>query len=402
MEPAAIDRPLLLPSSPESRSYGSITLALVILLGIGVSTLGTRGPWSFYVAITVVGGVFTLLSVRFGEGRWASPSRLATVAYFVVQFCLAAVLAFLFARQRIFSMQWLVFMPLVAQGRIYLPKWGTVFVSLLSMVIVAAHVYALGGWSSVWGSVIGVATAIIFVLLFTDIALREGGARVESQRLSEELLVANSKLADFAVKAEELAAERERSRLAREIHDSVGHYLTVVHVQLEAAKTMLDRDLEKTRDALGKAQSLTQKGLTEIRNSVASLRESPLAGRRVDQALSELVASLGETGLPAYLEILGDARSLGSKEALTLYRTAQEGLTNARKHSGADRVEVTLDYRRSDWVRLELRDDGSGTSDATGGFGLLGVRERVRQLAGRFEIETEPGRGLRLVVEIPA
>ncbi len=396
------DQPVLLPSARESRQRRSYVVALVMLLGVGVSSLeANRAPWTFYLAIGGIGIGCTLLSLRFGEGRWASPSKRVVWGFFALQFMLTGLLAWLFARQGVFSVEWLVFMPLVAQGRIYLRPFGTAVVALISLAIIGVHVYSLGGWRSVPSAVIGVSAAVAFVLLFTDIALREVSARIKSQRLSDELLTANHKLSEFAVEAEELAAERERSRLAREIHDSVGHYLTVVHIQLEAAKAMLDRDPVKARDALDKAQGLTQQGLTEIRQSVSSLRSSPLAGRQLGEALKELLARPEEADPETFLQVLGEPRNISSAAALVLYRTAQEGMTNIRKHANAERVEVVLDYRSREMVRLEVRDDGVGTVDPTGGFGLLGVQERVRQLAGHFELESAPDCGLSLAVEIP-
>lgn len=388
--------------SPETQHHGWHVASVVTLIGVGVSLIGMQAQPSFYLAVVAICAANILLTFRFDDDPGNPPDQAAAWSYFGLQLALAGALAYLFVRQGNFGMQWLILMPIISQARIYLPAWGSIVIALSSLTLIGAHVYALGGWRAVPSSILGIATAVIFVLLFTDIALKEVAAREESEQLRDDLLAANRKLADFAVKAEELAAERERGRLAREIHDSVGHYLTVVHVQLEAAKTMLGRDPEKTRDALEKAQGLTQKGLADIRRSVASLRESPLAGRSLEDALGELVASLDEAGLSARLQTRGEARDLGSKAELTLYRTAQEGLTNTRKHARARRVDVALDYRRDDVVRLEVRDDGEGSADPSGGFGLLGVRERVRQLAGTLEIETAPGQGLTLAVEIPA
>ncbi|MEM7586581.1 MAG: sensor histidine kinase [Acidobacteriota bacterium] len=394
---------VLLPPAAGSRRRRSFVLALVMFLGVGVSALATnRAPWIFYAAVFAIASASTLLSLRFGEGRWASPSRLQVWGFFAIQFGLAGALALLLAQQRVFGASWLIFMPLISQGRIYLRPWGTAAVVLISLTIVGAHVYILGGWREVPTAILSISAAVVFVLLFTDIALREVEARMKTQRLSDELMAANRRLAEFAVEAEELAAERERSRLAREIHDSVGHYLTVVHVQLEAAKTLLDHDPTRVREALGKAQGLTQQGLSEIRRSVASLRASPLAGRKLEEALRELVTGLESAGLVAELQILGRPRTIDSGVALTLYRTAQEGLTNVRKHSQARRVDVSLDYRDAESVRLEVRDDGVGAADPSGGFGLLGVQERVRQVAGQVDIVSEPEQGLALRVEIPS
>ncbi|MEM7351817.1 MAG: histidine kinase, partial [Acidobacteriota bacterium] len=301
----ALEDNRLIPEKPSEPHYGRYVVALVVFIGLGVTLANTRPSAGLLALVGLLGGVYTLLSIVFGEDRWAEPTRPQLWAYFSVQLALAGVLAAILAGEGIYSMQWLMLMPLIAQGRIFLQPWGAALIVLASLSIIAAHIHALAGWRAVPGAVLGVFTAVIFVLLFTDIARREAIAREKSQSLSQQLLAANTQLADFAVKAEELAAERERSRLAREIHDSVGHYLTVVHVQLEAAKTMLERDPAKCRDALDKAQGLTQQGLDEIRHSVASLRATPLEGRSLQESLGELVARSQQTGLSTHLEVLG-------------------------------------------------------------------------------------------------
>jgi len=85
-----------------------------------------------------------------------------------------------------------------------------------------------------------------------------------------------------------------------------------------------------------------------------------------------------------------------------LYRAAQEGLTNVRKHANASRVDVSLDFSQSDQIHLTVHDDGAGATDASGGFGLIGIRERVQLLGGEFKVDTQPEKGFRLEVTLPS
>jgi signal transduction histidine kinase len=103
------------------------------------------------------------------------------------------------------------------------------------------------------------------------VAVREQRGRAEVQRLADELGVANRQLREYAGQVEELAAARERNRMAREIHDTLGHYLTAVNMQLEAARALLATDPEKAADGMSKALALTHEGLADVRRSVATL-----------------------------------------------------------------------------------------------------------------------------------
>jgi signal transduction histidine kinase len=172
-------------------------------------------------------------------------------------------------------------------------------------------------------------------------------------------------------------------------------------VQLEAARTMLDRDASQALDALRKAQSLTQEGLREIRCSVAALRESPLESRPLNEALAKIVAESQAAGLAVEMSVIGTRRSLTPIAELTLYRAGQEGLTNTRKHARASHVQLVLDYRAQDLVRLVVHDDGAGAEQTTGGFGLLGLRERAHLQRGEVRVQTAPGEGFTLEVEVP-
>jgi signal transduction histidine kinase len=231
--------------------------------------------------------------------------------------------------------------------------------------------------------------------------LREERARHEVERLATELQRANQQLRTYAAQVEELATTTERNRLAREIHDSLGHYLTVMNVQLGAAQAVFDSDPEKARDALQKAQRLAQEGLADVRRSVAALREKPVGDRPLPDAIEALVEETASAGIDTAFSLAGTPRPVQAPTELTLYRAAQEGLTNAQKHARPEEISVTLVYEEAH-IRLVVADDGHGADDGgTGGFGLLGLRERVELLGGRVTAESAPGEGFVLTVVVP-
>jgi signal transduction histidine kinase len=225
-------------------------------------------------------------------------------------------------------------------------------------------------------------------------------ARRHNQQLLAELEAAHRQLRALAV-------TEERNRLAREIHDGLGHYLTATTMQIQGAKALLENSTAASETpgalaALGKAETLLQEALVDVRRSVAALRTTPGDGQPLPAAIQQLVAQAQATaGLEAQYAVVGAPRTLNSQAELTLYRAAQEGLTNVCKHAQATHVEISLRYEPGK-VCLSIADNGVGQGAAGNGFGLLGLRERVQLQGGVVTIDSQPGQGFRLAVEIPA
>jgi signal transduction histidine kinase len=247
-----------------------------------------------------------------------------------------------------------------------------------------------------------------FVVLYVLAGERERAARTEVERLAEELQKANRQLREYAAQAKELATVEERNRLAREIHDGLGHYLTGINMQIQAGRAVLDLNRDVALDALDKAQSLAQEGLSEVRRSVAALRASPLDNQSLSQAIESLVNECRAAGIATGYTVRGltapdgETCDLPPQIELTLYRAAQEAMTNMRKYAQASSAEVVLDYQDPDHIRLTVSDAGVGTDDPSGGYGLVGIRERVQMLGGTMRIESAPGEGFALEVDVPA
>lgn len=214
-----------------------------------------------------------------------------------------------------------------------------------------------------------------------------------------ELATVNRQLADYATQAEERAMLEERNRVAREIHDGLGHYLTAIDAQLEAGRTLLDHDGPRAQTFLHTAQHLTREGLTEVRRSVAALRQSSIP-TGLHEALGPLIAASTVSGTATSLQVEGSVRPLPAHVQQTLYRAVQEGLTNVRKHAPGSAAEVVLDYRTPEVLRLTITDDGPGSDALTGGFGLMSLRERVEQIGGTVTIASRPGYGFEIVLEV--
>ena len=181
----------------------------------------------------------------------------------------------------------------------------------------------------------------------------------------------------------------ERTRIAREIHDVLAHSLGALGIQIQVAKAMLtdSRDVDRAVEALATAQRMAADGLTETRRAVHALRVDTLP---LGEELTTVVDTHRQRyDVPVTLEISGTARALPPDAALALLRTTQEAMVNAAKHAPGQRIAVCLDYSESD-VRLSVVNGlaVSGASvrrpDSTGGYGLTGMRERLRLLNGRL------------------
>jgi signal transduction histidine kinase len=374
-----------------------VIIGYIVTLFMRSSQGGGQLPLQEIFLGIAFGVVYLLLGLNANWIYDRLPDRWAHVLFFSVQ----CVLIFGIGLMLGTGGNWLVGIPLAGFAVEMLEprqRWA-VYVALIVALILPIGLRH-GSWMGALITSVTVGTAVFFVAVFAQLRLNEQHARERAERLMLELENANAQLAVYATQAEELAMTQERNRLAREIHDNLGHHLTVVNVQIEAAKAVFDSDPHRAVDAINKAQELAQKGLNRVRESVAALRESPVSNRPLSEAIASLVEELQSSGIVADFQVAGVQQELENKVALALYRAAQEGLTNVCRHARASRVDVLLDYQPSE-VRLQVKDNGVGAADITGGFGLLGIRERMQLLGGRLDVRTAVGSGFSLTASVP-
>jgi signal transduction histidine kinase len=382
-----------------------ISVVVVVAIGYAVTLVGSLFGASLdytplQAVVAVVLGLMYVSLLLFNDayfGRYPAPS--AKLIYFSAVSLLVVAVPFLL----IGPGMWLIPLPIlgIAVERIT-PRWRWPVYTVVVAGLPLALGIRTGDWVNAFNSLLLLLPALLFVVVITQLRLSERRARQEAEQMSRQLEATHDQLAAYVVQAEELATTKERNRLAREIHDNLGHYLTVVHVQLEAARAVMSENPERALDALNKAQKLTQEGLSTVRRSVASLRESPVDNRPLVEAIGTLLGETRSAGIVAELDVQGTRRTLELKTNLTLYRIVQEALTNVRKHARASRVDVNLDYQDHGSVRLVVKDNGVGTAGiGNDGFGLVGMRERVQLLGGELRIETGPGQGFSLEAVVP-
>jgi len=340
--------------------YGIVLLAGLYYVGAGLS------PTHPVRVLGFVGGIVALFVLE------AVPPRLPGV--FLVARVVLFFVVVLFDESGL-SRVLFVLVPFAAYltfGRAV----GVVLGAVCLLALVGGFAVWVPGWyrdANYVSDVLMFSLGLVLALAMADVAERERRA---------------------AARIAELSATAERNRLARDIHDSLGHHLTAISIQLEKAVAFGDRDPVVAGRALADARLSVGRALEDVRASVGTLRAEPV----------RLVAALGELADDARvaLSVDGEEREVDQATVTALYRAAQEAITNARRHGRAGRVAVSVSFGAAD-TRLVVSDDGVGfdVGAARDGFGLVGLRERAALLGGSVTVDSSPGTGTRVTVAVP-
>lgn len=205
--------------------------------------------------------------------------------------------------------------------------------------------------------------------------------------------------------AARIAVAEERARIARELHDVVAHAVSVMVLQTGAVRHKLPASLEDELDALKGVERAGREALAEMRRLLGAMRRDgddlELVPQQGLDGLEALLDEVGRAGLPVELHVEGERFPLPPAIDLSAYRIVQEGLTNALKHAHASKADVTLGYAPHE-LRIDVRDDGRGTVSLDGGgYGLVGVRERVKIFGGDMTAGRAPDGGFALSARLP-
>jgi signal transduction histidine kinase len=299
-----------------------------------------------------------------------------------------------------------IFVVVVAKACLMLDRWGMLtmtFFAVLSSLFWGAfkmhlqnphileHGFSPAAVATLLsGSFIAVYVAIVlFVLvaLLTETQKAERHSRLEAERLSKEV--------------EQLATELERSRIAREIHDSLGHTLTSLNIQLDIARKLQMREPERATEALSVAKELASQSLTDVRTALQSIRND--ADFNFADAVNVLVNDVKHTTetMDVQLDMKVD-NSLPTSVGYQVFRVIQECLTNVLKHANASLVTIQV-AQSPEGLQLLVSDNGKGleTPQLSNGFGIRGMQERVQSMRGTVAINASPNKGTSIDVKIP-
>ena len=298
----------------------------------------------------------------------------------------------------------LLFMPLSLQAVLFLgSRGGFLWIAALTLAMAGPLAAAQEGWPF----------GLVMVLNYGGLCFLLGGyahqigqaeaARGHNLHLLDELQVAYRQLQGYAMQVEDLAAEQERSRLARELHDSVTQTVFSMNLTVQSTRLLLKRDPDRVAGQLLRLEELAASAMGEIQTLVSQLRPISMTEEGLPAALRRLAAErLERDGLDVSVEVSGE-RVLLDSEAIGLYCIVQEALTNVAKHAGTGQAALRLNLAPGGSF-LEIKDGGLGfdpqsVSSQHGHLGLAGMAERARELGWSLSIESQLGRGTRVRVE---
>lgn len=222
------------------------------------------------------------------------------------------------------------------------------------------------------------------------------------QRGREELAAANDRLRQYALRIEDQAMLQERNRIAREMHDALGHTLTAQGLQLDTAQHFWNSNPEKALQSLHESKRLSTQALRDVRQTISMLRSDPLQGLSLDRAIAKQIQTFHQaTGILPKCSFQFTVIPTVNV-SLCIYRIIQESLTNIAKHSQASEVNIYL-KTTSKQVNILIQDNGVGfiPSENQSGFGIQGMQERILALDGLFSIVSQHGLGCKIMTQLP-
>lgn len=298
----------------------------------------------------------------------------------------------------------LLFMPLAGQAMFaFSRRTAYGWVILFGIGTIVGQFIQFGGLDGLSFSFLYLA-GLFLVASFSNLMMRANEARLESDRLLNELQQAHRQLQDFAGQAEELATAKERNRLARELHDSVAQTLYGLTLQAEAASRKLNAgQTDEVSGYLGEIRDSAQQTLKETRLLIFELRPPVLEQEGLVAALRARLESVeSRSGLKTQINLQELGRLPAGIEA-SLYGISNEALNNILKHAHANQVEVSLEKKTGNII-LQISDNGMGfdpdSVEQFGGLGLNGMQERAEQVGANIQI-TSGKNGTQVTVEVP-
>ncbi len=241
---------------------------------------------------------------------------------------------------------------------------------------------------------------IIFFIVYTILLLREQmDEKDKINSLNEQLQAANRELESYAAESEKLAQTRERNRLAREIHDTLGHTLTGIIAGIDAASAVADVSPDVLKQYLSVVSDVARQGMTDVRRSVNELRPDALEQGDLLSAINKMISQMSATSKAKItLDNSAGRLSFGEDEGEVIYRIIQESITNSIRHGKADMIVIRI-TREYNIMMIEIKDNGIGAENIEPGFGITHMKERLDMLGG--EIYVDGSEGFSVVAKIP-
>ncbi len=377
--------------------------------------------WIFLFSLAAL---FTLIVInevyQYGKNKWLDPGN-ALVCWLEIFLCLIIIISLHFDYNGLLLLVVVNLIDELKGGR------RELFLAAMALLYLLTSLDVMRTWfglapileymayyrletRQMMQSSIGVLTSlnlILFVIYMAILIGKRTEENVEVRKLNSELEHANSKLSvlndqlkAFAEESAHMAETKERNRLAREIHDTLGHALTGITAGADACIQMLDVSPEMARKQMELIASTARDGMNEVRRSVKALRPDAVERFQLSEALCKLCENMRATsGAQILLKMDSSGLRLSPDEEDAVYRIVQEGITNAVRHGKATKIWVEL---AGAWRKLTVvvRDNGAGCSEVKPGFGLKHMQERLRMLGGTLSIDGTDGFEIKAIIPL--
>ena len=387
-------------SSVERDSNLFVWILTLVITGLYAITLYSEPATRQLAALIPFSAVILLhITLHWQLGKITEqPSKLFWYIFF--QGVLALVIL-VYAKN--IGMIFALFMGLIGEavGLFRLTRRG-LLAGIYYFILLVISLVQLSGWDSSGMLLLGTIPMVIFVVVYVSLYMRQNEAREQAQSLAAELETANRLLSEYAGRVEDLTIANERQRMARELHDTLSQGLAGLILQLDAADAHLNNNHnDKARSIVVNAMLQARATLADARNAIDDLRQTPLDD--LDASLHlEVSRFMQAVGIPCILQ-MDSLPPLPDLIEETVLRSVSESLTNITKHASAQNVGIHVGMKGKNLL-VTIQDDGEGfdpSSIPAGHYGILGIKERVRQVNGRFEVQSELHKGTMLRIELP-
>ena len=244
---------------------------------------------------------------------------------------------------------------------------------------------------------------IVYMIILMRNQMKENARiallNIQLETANAKLKEMNAQLQDYAQMQEKMGETKERNRIAREIHDTLGHTMTGLSAGIDACIAMIDFSVDETKKQLNKISKVARQGIQDIRRSVNKLRPDALEHLNLEAAMEKMMEEMMEVSDVAIrYQCEVPVLKFNPDEEDAIYRVVQEGITNAIRHGKASNIEINI-KKENKWLILSIQDDGVGCDEIKSGFGLIHIRERIQMLNG--EVTYDGSHGFHIVGKIP-
>lgn len=407
------DRSLIsLPIERVWSTAGASAAFITILIGYLLTILTTPPHLTLvnFIAFTVLQLIYCAILWWFIKNDLSENLRIITTVMLTLLTVITGLLSF-----SGLQWDWLLYLVTVAVYFMALSLRKAIISGVLLYLLLVVNLGYLNNWNwtHIYYNLLSLFTTFIFVAVFSfmvrilDIQKEHAeGLLHQLEESNAELEEAHRQLQNYANEVEELTIVRERTRMAREIHDTLGHYLSILTIQLETISKLQERDPARAAIEVAEARRVASQSMQEVSNAIAALRPTSIATLSLTQAISQLGSEFEQNATETQLTLDLDTQlpPISPDLQVALYRAVQEALTNVRRHAHASKVLVRLRYE-NDLLELVVLDNGSGAATGEldnqhGGFGLIGLQERLELLGGQVTYGPAEPTGYRVTIKV--